>query len=90
MYIFASFLIDKDRNINEGLALIDKLLEINPNNYGGLAIKGWGLYKLGKYKEALYYLQKSADLRIKYGFYNHSSYIHLEAAKKAVDGQKNN
>ena len=29
----AYFLIDKDRNINEGLELVDKALKISPDNY---------------------------------------------------------
>jgi hypothetical protein len=47
--------------------------------------KGWGLYKQGKYKEALALLEKSWELR---PIYDHIVYLHLEAAKKAVAGQK--
>jgi tetratricopeptide (TPR) repeat protein len=85
----AYFLIDKERNLNEGLNLIDKTLNIYPNSYTYLKTKGWGLYKLEKYKEALEILQKSWDLRRNYGEYDHEAYIQLEAAKKAVAGQKN-
>jgi len=87
-YNLSHFLIDNDRNINEGLELISNLLEINPNNYNILDTKGWGLYKQGKYKEALEVLQKSWDLRMKNAIYNHEAYLHLEAAKKAVSEQK--
>jgi Tfp pilus assembly protein PilF len=80
----AYFLIDKDRNITEGLELVDKALKLNPDNYDYLNIKGWGLYKQGKYKEALEVLQKSWDLRIKNAIYNHEAFLHLEEAKKAV------
>jgi tetratricopeptide (TPR) repeat protein len=83
----AWFLIDKDRNIDEGLKLIDKALEISPNNYYMVDTKGWGLYKKGKYKEALEFLQKADSLK---PIYNQGIYDHLEAAKKAVAGQKNN
>ena len=85
----AYFLIDKERNLNEGLDLIDKTLNLYPNSYTYLETKGWGLYKLEKYKEALEILQKSWDLRRNYGEYDHEVYLHLEAAKKAVAGQKN-
>ena len=85
----AYFLIDKDRNINEGLELVDKALKLNPDNYNYLDTKGWGLYKQGKYKEALEILQKSWDLRREKAVYNHEAFLHLEAAKKAVAGQKN-
>jgi tetratricopeptide (TPR) repeat protein len=84
----ASFLINKDRNINEGLELIDKVLSKKPDDYNYLHIKGLGLYKQGKYQEALEILQKSWDLRIKNAVYNHTAFLHLEAAKKAVAGLK--
>jgi tetratricopeptide (TPR) repeat protein len=83
----AYFLIDKDQNINEGLELIKKALNISPDNHYYLDTKGWGLYKQGKYKEALNILEKSWDLR---PYYDPEVYLHLEAAKKAVAGQKNN
>jgi tetratricopeptide (TPR) repeat protein len=83
----AWFLIEKDRNINEGMELIDKALGKKPDNYGFIDTKGWGLYKQGKYEEALEFLEKSWELR---PVYDHEAFIHLEAAKKAVAGQKNN
>ena len=82
------FLIDKDRNINEGLEQVDTALKSIPDNYYFLHTKGWGLYKQGKYKEALETLQKSWDLRRLYGIYDHEAFLHLEAAKKAVANQK--
>jgi tetratricopeptide (TPR) repeat protein len=86
----ARFLIDKDRNLNEGIELVDKALEISHDNYEYLDTKGWGLYQQGKYQEAHDILQKSWDLRRQYAVYDHEAYLHLEAAKKAVAGQKNN
>jgi tetratricopeptide (TPR) repeat protein len=86
----AWFLIDKDRNINEGMELVDKALKLSPDNYSYLDCKGWGLYKQGQYQEALDILQKSWDLRMKNAEYNHAAFLHLEAAKKVVAGQKNN
>jgi tetratricopeptide (TPR) repeat protein len=84
------FLIDKDRNINEGLELTDKALVLNPENYNYMHTKGWGLFKQGKYQEALDILQKSWDLRRQYAIYNHDAWLHLEEAQKAVASQKNN
>jgi tetratricopeptide (TPR) repeat protein len=81
----AWFLIDMDQNINEGMELIEKALNLSPNDYLILDTKGWGLYKQGKHKEALEFLQKSWDLK---PIYNHEGYLHLEAAKKAVANQK--
>jgi tetratricopeptide (TPR) repeat protein len=86
----AYFLIDKDRNANEGLELVEKALKIKPDNYSYLHSRGWGLYKLGNYLEALDILQKSWDLRRRNAIYNHEAFLHLEAAKKAVASQKKN
>jgi|WetSurMetagenome_2_1015567.scaffolds.fasta_scaffold15858_2 tetratricopeptide (TPR) repeat protein len=80
----AFFLIDKDRNIKEGIELADKALKIRPDYYLYLYTKGRGLYKQGKYQEALNLLQKSWDLRMKTAVYDHNAFLHLDAAKKAV------
>jgi tetratricopeptide (TPR) repeat protein len=86
----AYFLIDRDRNIDDGLELIEKALKISPDNYIYLHTKGWGLYKKNEFQEALNILQKSWDLIRQNGGYYHDLFIHLEAAKKAVASQKNN
>jgi len=83
----AYFLIDNDRNIIEGLELINRALASSPGDYNYLHTKGWGLYKQEKYKDALEYLQKSWDER---PVYDHKIYLHLEEARKAVESQKNN
>ena len=90
MNFLAYILIDKDRNINEGLELVDKALKLNHNNFEYLDTKGWGLFKQGRYQEALETLQKSWDIRREQAIYDHEAYLHLEAAKKAVASQKNN
>ena len=82
-------MINKDRNIKEGLELTDKVLVLNPDDYVALHSKGWGLYKQGNYQEALSILQKSWDLRGEKAVYNHEAFLHLEAASKTVAGQKN-
>ena len=84
----AYFLIDKDRDVNEGMELVDKALKLRPEYYIYLHTKGWGLYKLGKYQEALEILQKSWDLRMKNAIYDYEAFQHLEAARKAVAEQK--
>ncbi len=86
----AYFLIDKDLNVSQGMELVDKALELRPHFYLYLHTKGWGLYKQKKYKEALEMLQKSWDIRRQNAIYDHPAYLHLEAAKKAVEDQKNN
>jgi tetratricopeptide (TPR) repeat protein len=86
----AYFLIDKDQDVKKGLELVDKALKLRPDNFVSLQIKGWGLYKQGKFKEAFNLLQTSWDLRKKYSVYYHEAYLHLQEAKKAVAALKNN
>jgi len=82
------FLIDKERNVDEGLKLVNKALELINDNYILLHTKGWGLFKQGNYKEALEVLQKSWDLRREKAVYYHEAFLHLEEAKKVVANQK--
>jgi uncharacterized protein HemY len=72
------------------MELVDKALAVSSDDYNYLHTKGRGLYKQGKYKEALDVLQKSWALRMKNAIYDHEAFFHLEAAKKAVASQKNN
>jgi TolB-like protein/Tfp pilus assembly protein PilF len=81
----AWFLIDKDRNINEGIELFEQARELNLDDYNYYDGKGYGLLKQGKYKEAFDLLEKAWEVKPEY---NHETYLHLEAAKKAVAGQR--
>jgi len=80
----AYFLIDKNLNLNEGMEIVNKALELSPDDCECLHTMGWGYYKKGKYQEALDILQKSWDLRRGKTIYNHEAFLHLEAAKEAV------
>jgi tetratricopeptide (TPR) repeat protein len=82
----AWFLIDNDINVNEGVNLIQKSLEISPDNWYSLDTKGWGLYKQGRYAEALKVLTDAWDLRPSY---YHEGYQHIEEVKKALASQNN-
>ena len=86
----AWLLIKQDRNVDEGMELVDKALKLSPNDYDYLDTKGWGLYKKGQYQLALEMLQKSWDIRMKDAIYSQESFDHLEAAKKAVASKVNN
>lgn len=77
----AYFLIDNERNINEGLALADSALSLKPDDFGFLETKGWGLLKQGKLQQSLSMLQKSWDLRRQYSVYDHTAFLHLEQVK---------
>jgi len=83
----AWFLIDTDQNVDEGLELVDKIIELNPDNYNFLDCKGWGLYKQGKCQEALEILQLSWDLRLENAIYDYAAFLRLQEAKKAAGGQ---
>jgi len=80
----AYLLIEKELNVDEGMDLIEKALEQRPDNSFFLHTRGLGLYKQGKYQEALAILQKSWDLRMEHGRYSHEIFQDLEKAKKAV------
>ncbi|MFB0517459.1 MAG: tetratricopeptide repeat protein [Candidatus Neomarinimicrobiota bacterium] len=78
-------LIENDLDIAEGLALVDKALELDPANPDHLEHKGWCLYKQGQYVEALAALERSWEQR---PYYWHESHTRLEAARKAVAEQR--
>ena len=86
MNSLASFLIENDRNVNEGMELVERALKIEPDNWDFMDTKGWGLYKLGKFKESLEVLKKSIELRKPY--YNYNTMLHIEEVKRAMAGQK--
>ena len=65
----------------KGWILVEKGLEMNPNNEYGLRLKGWGLYKQGKYEEAVQLLGQALD---KWNGFDITLYEYLTEAKKAV------
>ncbi len=85
MYNLASFLIDNYGKPIEGMELINKAIELSPENYSFYDCKGWGLYKLGRTREALELLEKSWALK---PVYNHTIYLHLEEVRKVVSEEK--
>jgi len=87
IYNLANFLIKYELDIIEGMRLINKALKSDPDSYKYFDCKGWGLYKQGRFKEALEFLEKSWELK---PVYKHYIYLHLEATKKAVAGLQNN
>jgi len=82
IYDLAWFLIEKDQDINEGLTLIEKALEINSQNYLYLDCKAWGLYKQDNNRQALEFIRKSWDLR---PVYDHRGYLH----KQTIESSQN-
>jgi tetratricopeptide (TPR) repeat protein len=85
---FADFIINNNRNTTELPEMMDKAIKLAPDKYDYydyLNTKGWGLYKQGKYKEALEILQKTWD-ETPFKLYTFKS--HLEEVKKMVASQK--
>jgi tetratricopeptide (TPR) repeat protein len=91
LYNLSLFLIDKERNINEGMELADKLIKISPDTLAFksnlMDVKGWRLYKYGKYKEALVVLKKADSIEFPY-YYSPDLHLHLLEVKKAIARQK--
>jgi tetratricopeptide (TPR) repeat protein len=83
----AWFLIDNDINVDEGVDLIEKALELDPDDWYYLDTKGWGFYKQGKMEEALKVLEGSWDLR---PVYDHEGYQHIQEVKKAPANRNDN
>ena len=83
-YQLARFLIYNDINVDEGMEFINKALEALPEEGMYLQLKGWGLYKQGKYEESVQLLSEMWDKNI--GF-NIELYNHLNEAKQALANQ---
>ena len=80
----AWFLIDNDINIDEGMDLINKALEHNTESWYNLDTKGWGLFKQGRYEEALDVLKDAWELR---PLYDHEGYWHIQEVEQAIANQ---
>jgi len=74
-------LIDHDVDAKKGLSLVEKALTYSPGEYSYLDSKAWGLYKTGKYKEALEIFEKlEAD-----GMDNKELWLHLAKVCEALE-----
>lgn len=77
----AKFLIDEEIQVDEGLEIVEQLLERFPDHWAIQSYKGWGLYKKGKLYEALELMRTGWEKR---PIYNHLYYTHLQEAEKAA------
>jgi tetratricopeptide (TPR) repeat protein len=77
----AKFLIDEEIQVDEGLEIVNRLLERFPDQWALISYKGWGLYKKGFLDEALELLRTGWE---KKPIYNHLYYMHLQEAEKAA------
>jgi tetratricopeptide (TPR) repeat protein len=86
IFYLARFLIMYNINVDEGMELVQKGLEIDPDNPYLLAIKGLGYYKQGKYKEALE-IYRRAD-KIDEGFNYEINQFVIEAEQAIANKNK--
>jgi len=84
VYEFAWFLIDNEIDVEEGLELADEIIIDSPEYWPAIDAKGWALYKLGRYEEAMILLKDSWDLKFAY---SHTGYLHIQEVEKAIAGQ---
>ncbi len=55
--------IDQDRNLREGLKLIEKAVALKPDDGYIVDSLGWAHYRLGNYDEAVRFLERAVELR---------------------------
>ena len=77
----AWILIDKDINLEEGLELAEEAVKLDPDKYYILDTYGWGLYKQGRYEEALVALNKAWELR---GPYDPDIMRHIQTVEETM------
>jgi tetratricopeptide (TPR) repeat protein len=82
----AWFLIDNDIKVNEGVDIIEKALDLEPEDPYYLDTRGWGLYKQGRYEEALQDLKESLQCS---SLYEHEIYQHIQEVEKALASRDN-
>lgn len=55
--------IDQNRNLKEGMALIEKAVALKPDDGYIVDSLGWAHYKLGNYAEAVRFLERAVELK---------------------------
>lgn len=76
-------LIDHNINLEEGMVYAEQAVLLDPETYNIVDTWGWGLYKSGRYEEALVALHKSRDLR---SLYDPLIEKQIRATEKALAG----
>ncbi len=79
---FAEFLITKDVDVEEGLFMVDEILNVNPDYYDILFFKGVGLYKLGQTEEALQILKQAWEKRFTY---RHDHFLAIQEVEQTLN-----
>jgi tetratricopeptide (TPR) repeat protein len=81
IFSLAQLLINNDINIEEGMELVQKGLNIQPDNSFLLWAKGRGLYKQGNYEEAVQLLKSVQE---KFVSFQYELNQHLQEAEQAL------
>jgi TolB-like protein/Tfp pilus assembly protein PilF len=81
MLNLAKVLINSEININEGMELVQKALIINPENAWADWLKGRGLYKQGKFEEAVLLLRRAEE---KWLSFNRELHPDVQEAEQAL------
>ena len=74
----------KDINVEEGLELLNGILELYPDYYDILFFKGLALYKQGHLEEAYEILKAAWDKRFAY---RHDHYLAIKEVEQALASQ---
>lgn len=54
--------VDRGENLEQGLAMLTRAVELRPNSGAVLDSLGWAHYRLGHYEQALSYLERAVEL----------------------------
>lgn len=84
--ILARLLIESESNVEEGLALSEKGLNLFPDDWQLLKWKGLAFHKLGKHEEALTILNKADEMTIGY---DRLLAGYLQEVEQAISSQDN-
>ncbi len=88
-------LTTNDGDLQEANNLIDRALELNPDDPAIIDSKGWVLFKMGEFEEALTYLQRAHDSLVDEEVISHLAEVLLnlgreeEARQVLQDGAEN-
>ena len=81
-----NLLIDHDINVDEGMKLIQKGLEIEPDDPELLWGKGWACYKQGKFEEAMQLLRIAEEKSFEFNYELHQ---HIQIVEQALASLNN-
>src|ERR1035437_7375865 len=86
-----AYIYSEAGNLDKAETYYRQALALEPEKldrlYNLMDVKGWRLYKYGKYKEALVVLQKADSIEFPY-YYSPDLHLHLLEIKKAIARQK--